>query len=73
MATNFTNLGKGVRPTLDVLSDKKSYEKKEVNVCPLEYNMFDNLTTFFVSNNSLYNSDEHNILCADELIRMNII
>ena len=57
MTTEFKNLGKGVRPTMAVLSDKLSYEKKEVNTTPhqldsfpMVYNLFGGVTTFFVSN-----------------------
>ena len=72
MATNFRNLGKGVRPTLAVLSDKLSYEKKE-KVNTDEYNLFNNITSFFASNDIQDDSNEYDIISADELINMNII
>ena len=43
MATNFLNLGKGIRPTLAVLSDKNSYCKK--------HELFDKITTACANNN----------------------
>ena len=73
-------MGKGVRPTMAVLSDKMSYVKTEVKTevtdnstlyCPLQYNLFDNLTTFFVSNTN--SSETQDILSEDDLINMNII
>lgn len=79
MATYFKNLGKGVRPTLVVLPDKKLHTKKEgvepdeITPFPYEYNLFDNLTTFYASNNIMYDNKEHNILGEDELINMHII
>ena len=74
MSTDFKNLGKGVRPTLAVLSDKKSYTKVEVGVevgDNLHYNLFDNLTTFFASN--INTNETEDIISEDDLINMNII
>jgi len=60
-----------VRPTLAVLSDKKSYQKKEDDLSPFGYDMFDNLTALYASNNTL--TDDQNILGTDDLINMGIV
>ena len=80
MTTEFKNLGKGVRPTMAVLSDKLSYGKKEMDTSshqldsfPLAYNLFDDVTTFFASNTVQDDGDDPNIIGTDELISMHII
>ena len=60
MSTEFGNLGKGKRPTLAVLSDKKSYVKN--NVCSEqpdiinEHELFEDLTSSFA-----------NLICNDNI------
>ena len=77
MATNFKNLGKGIRPTMAVLSDKSSYVKKETNIAPdsiaLQYSLFENLTNFYASTDIEHNLESFDILGEDELISMHII
>ena len=65
MTTNFSNLGKGIRPTMAVLSDKQSYqvvknEKKEneSNESSDEYNDFSILTQSLIESSS----DDDNII-----------
>ena len=64
MATDFTNLGKGVRPTMAVLSDKKTYKSMKIhdtsngnkNKDNAEYHNFNNLAETFTTDE---NENDH--------------
>ena len=64
MATDFTNLGKGVRPTMAVLSDKKTYKSMKIhdtsngnkNKDNAEYHNFNNLAENFTTDE---NENDH--------------
>ena len=71
LSTNLSNLGEGVWPTFAVFLDKLSYQKKEDNTKPLCYDMSDNVTTLYASNNTLAN--DQNILGGDDLISMRMV